>query len=501
MSSECKGCGKVGEGWPSTGGSFFCNSCWSAWGVKQRATDKKVFDPLPPGLMILTASYDKTAKIWCARTKTLLRAFRGHDGEVMSAVVSPEKRRLLTASYDGYARIWCLLSGVCLQSFEGADDCGRGRGGLYSAVFSRDGSTVLTASADGVARLWKVADGTCQWMLRGHEDAYMRCANFSPSEEHFVSAGADMVPKLWRLCDQALETSYYGHTGWVNTAVFSSTGDLVLTSSADKTARLWRTMSGDAVGVLRGHSFFVRSAVFTPGEDSVLTCSSDWTAKLWNIETLSCIRTFCGHNFWINSAVMSEDAALLLTASRDHTVKVWRVASGDCELTIGSTWCTDEAQAAHVNFVSMASFLPKVIEVGITPTTNLTILTSEAKLFGKGLSRNSAENIAVAVAWIRWVLLDAEPVLLFDPLFRHLARALDSQRYIPTQVVHRAKMVAATASVNLVEKPIVAHLNFGTASKLLALLCVGFSGRVLASVFRRIFHKSPFRSLRFILPF
>jgi WD40 repeat protein len=60
----------------------------------------------PDGTRIVTASGDKTARIWDAATAKEIIVLRGHDGQVFSAAFSPDGKRIVTASRDNTARIW-----------------------------------------------------------------------------------------------------------------------------------------------------------------------------------------------------------------------------------------------------------------------------------------------------------------------------------------------------------------------------------------------------------
>ena len=57
-------------------------------------------------MSVLTASWDRTAKIWIASTGECVQALSGHAGQVMSAVFSGDGMSLLTASWDKTAMIW-----------------------------------------------------------------------------------------------------------------------------------------------------------------------------------------------------------------------------------------------------------------------------------------------------------------------------------------------------------------------------------------------------------
>jgi WD40 repeat protein len=57
----------------------------------------------PDGSRIVTASWDKTARIWDAATTMEIVALRGHEGP---AAFSPDGSRIVAASRDKTARIW-----------------------------------------------------------------------------------------------------------------------------------------------------------------------------------------------------------------------------------------------------------------------------------------------------------------------------------------------------------------------------------------------------------
>jgi len=60
----------------------------------------------PDGRRILTSSQDQTAKIWDAATGEELLTLKGHKEWVISAVFSPDGLRIATASFDKTAKIW-----------------------------------------------------------------------------------------------------------------------------------------------------------------------------------------------------------------------------------------------------------------------------------------------------------------------------------------------------------------------------------------------------------
>jgi hypothetical protein len=109
--------------------------------------------------------------------------FQGHSAEVNSAVFSPDGRRVLTASDDKTARLWEVDNGKLLVTFEGHNDR------LVSAVFSPDGQRVLTASDDKTAQLWETNSGKLSATFQGHTEK-VNSAVFSHDGRRVLTASA-----------------------------------------------------------------------------------------------------------------------------------------------------------------------------------------------------------------------------------------------------------------------------------------------------------------------
>jgi WD40 repeat protein len=60
----------------------------------------------PDGARVVTASNDRTARLWDATTGQEIIALRGHGTAVGSASFSPDGASVVTASYDHTARLW-----------------------------------------------------------------------------------------------------------------------------------------------------------------------------------------------------------------------------------------------------------------------------------------------------------------------------------------------------------------------------------------------------------
>ena len=106
----------------------------------------------PDGKHIVTASDDKTARIWDAQTGRQI-AVLWDNAPVRAAVFSPNGGYVLTTSEDRTACLWDAETGKLIHILQGH------RNQVRSAAFSPDGERAITTSLDHSARVWDVQAG------------------------------------------------------------------------------------------------------------------------------------------------------------------------------------------------------------------------------------------------------------------------------------------------------------------------------------------------------
>ena len=94
----------------------------------------------PDGKQAISASEDKTLKLWDIASGRELRSFRGHAGLVLSVAFSPDGKEALSGSFDNTLKLWEIPSGRELRTFTGHTAW------VYSVAFSPDGREVLSGA-------------------------------------------------------------------------------------------------------------------------------------------------------------------------------------------------------------------------------------------------------------------------------------------------------------------------------------------------------------------
>ena len=67
------------------------------------------------GSLIISASADKTIRVWDAQTGECLRVINGHDSWVRSAAFNEEGSLIVSASLDKTIKVWDAQTGECLR--------------------------------------------------------------------------------------------------------------------------------------------------------------------------------------------------------------------------------------------------------------------------------------------------------------------------------------------------------------------------------------------------
>lgn len=272
----------------------------------------------PNGRYVVTASADLLARVWETSSGKLVNTLQGHRASVRSAAFSPDGKYIVTTSFDNTARVWAASTGVSIAELGG-------QYGAVKAAFSPDSKYVVTASTDATARVWETT-GKLVGELRGHTGP-VNNATFSPDGKRIATASGDSTARIWT---QDRETKKWesivelrGHTGDLYSASFSVDGKRIVTASTDATARVWDAGTGQPLAELIGHTGSVVAAAFCPDDAHIVTASADNTARVWDAATGKSVVDLRGHSASVNTATFSPSGESIVTASADNTARVW----------------------------------------------------------------------------------------------------------------------------------------------------------------------------------
>merc|ERR1740117_60261 len=216
---------------------------------------------------LFTASKDRTIKMWDLVTSECLNTFKGHTDWITDLKTCSKERKLLpstrtgrplvllSASVDKTARLWDALTGECFSVLSG---------GHEEAITTIDWvyKYAFTGSSDGTIAKWHLDSESVVDRCVGHRGTIWNIT----CESNFVfSASDDLTARQWDQKTCAQVRVFRGHTGSVldlccvlsgGKEGFENAG-ILCTVSEDGSLRLWRTgpdeeEGGKCVGLARG---------------------------------------------------------------------------------------------------------------------------------------------------------------------------------------------------------------------------------------------------------
>ncbi|GKT88562.1 nuclear migration protein [Colletotrichum tofieldiae] len=256
----------------------------------------------PRGATLLaSSSNDLTIKLWDPSDDYKnIRTLPGHDHSISAvrfissgAAGAPGSGNLLvSASRDKTLRIWDVSTGYCVKTLRGHT------GWVRDVCPSPDGRFLLSAGDDYTGRLWDIslAKPDVKLTLIHHEHVVTCCTLAPPTAyahlaqlaglkkpppttdmaEFMATGSRDKTICLWDARGNCIKI-LTGHDNWVRALVFHPGGKYLLSVSDDKTLRCWDlAQEGKCVKVLEdAHSRFVSCLRWAPGVVREATTNDD----------------------------------------------------------------------------------------------------------------------------------------------------------------------------------------------------------------------------------
>ncbi|KAI0094091.1 quinon protein alcohol dehydrogenase-like superfamily [Irpex rosettiformis] len=317
--------------------------------------------------ILITGSYDRTARVWNLETGRQIHCLTGHTRAVRALQFDAVK--LITGSMDHTMKVWDWRTGKCLRTLEGHTE------GVVCLNF--DSNVLASGSVDTTVKVWNFRTGEC-FTLRGHRDwvnsvqlwnsndtgsscssgessgllegslsprgagtSSMPCIDLG---KMLFSASDDGTIRLWDLARRTCVRQFTGHVGQVQSLKLLMV-DEACEEDEEIATKVEAAPSPTPTPVTGPVTFPIPSAEgydphayqedpnHAPRTKPVLISGSlDNTIKVWDLESGKASQTLFGHieGVW----AVASDKLRLVSGSHDRTVKVWAREEGRCVATL-----------------------------------------------------------------------------------------------------------------------------------------------------------------------
>jgi WD40 repeat protein len=259
------------------------------------------------------------------RITTASRTFEGHEDCVVAAAVFPDRRRMVTASYDKTLRLWDLENGVVLKLMEGH------RFAVASVAVSRDGQFIASGDWGGEVIAWNRDGESLIEPIKIHSK-YVHSLDFSPDSTVLASGSLDTTTELWNTQTWQVQGDSINCGVEVRCVRYSPSGEY-LAIATSKNIQIWNPGKRECIAKFQAHSAFDEawnvSLTWTPDGKQLISGGTgrDPTIRMWDSSTWKQVgKPWKGHNGAVIMIALNPAGTLFASASGDNQVRLWRLS-------------------------------------------------------------------------------------------------------------------------------------------------------------------------------
>ena len=252
-----------------TMGTYRINS----YGKRPKAVTSVVYSI--PEKLIYAGDYDGRIFKMPDSVQVKPEIIRGHSSQINSITISPNNELLLTASNDKTAKLFDIKRFTYFSSLVGHSYS------LTQAVFSpTDEKVVMTTSLDKTSRLWDLKS-KLEISTTTHQ-VPATCCDFHSDGTMIAVALQDGSFSLKDLRNnQVIQVYPNAHSAEITSIHFHQSGGFALTTSADRLVKIWDLMEGQLFFALNTHQAPVTNGCWDGDGSHFLTCDKNGYTILW----------------------------------------------------------------------------------------------------------------------------------------------------------------------------------------------------------------------------
>lgn len=205
------------------------------------------------------------------------RIYNSHSHFVEDLSLSQDSRYCLSASWDKTLRLWDLESGKSTVTFVDHEK------DVLSCSFSADNRQIASGGMDKTIKIWNTV-GDCKYTVQ--EDAHtdwVSNVRFSPDTKNPVLATAswDGTIKIWDSNTMNLKNTFNGHTNAVLSLDFAQRSHYLASGGKDGNIMLWNVNEGSFLKH-KEHNAPINQVLFSPIKYWIVA-ASDNGILVWNL--------------------------------------------------------------------------------------------------------------------------------------------------------------------------------------------------------------------------
>lgn len=260
----------------------------------------------PDGRSCISASYDRTIRMWDAITGEPTLILEGHTDTVWTASWSDDGRQIISGSLDGTIRIWDASTGVCTDEVSGLG------GGVVGAAFLTGEHHLVSATTSGRILLHELDTGltTCRYEFFDNSLTALAC---NATREQAVLSCSDGSIRILKL-DFEFEQRLLGrHIGPANAVDWSQDGRRAASADNAGIIKIWDTLTGECLAEFASNQDRIWCVSWNHAGTLLISTGSDGTLAVWDTLSPKCLSsTFVAKHSLFSAKWSPDDSAILV---------------------------------------------------------------------------------------------------------------------------------------------------------------------------------------------
>eukprot|EP00891_Asterochloris_glomerata_P000503 jgi/Astpho2/503/e_gw1.00011.36.1_t len=271
----------------------------------------------PTKPIVVTASDDRSWKMWHLPRGDLIMAGEGHKDWVAGISFHPKGTHLASGAGDSTVKLWSFEKQKCVATYSDHTQA------VWGVAFHDSGNFVASCSLDHSVRLWDVTTGKCRQSLRGHVDSVNEVA-WQPYSSSLLTASSDKTVSIWDARSGLCTQTFYGHHNSCSCATFNLTGLVIASTDADGVVKLWDVRMVAELLTIDSGEHPANKCSFDRSGEVLAVASENSKVMCYNSSSGAELMQLHGHDDAVQAVLFDHvNGEYMVTAASDCTFRLW----------------------------------------------------------------------------------------------------------------------------------------------------------------------------------